>query len=248
MLYGIDLDSSTSQLFDNINATPEPPFRGNTNSPALLAHNEALRQHQEALQREQAIQRQRDAANNANNSALLGVRKVASGTLGSPFKDGQAQTGTQVHGLAATAAANAAAAAGAAQSQNTVPIVKKPVPRVRSGTASATNSEAGKGRPDSKAKQAFPSKLDTSMNSSNTTLAGASGNNARARNEAARSKKPPSSNNRYLTGAAANRARKTSDASEKSIRKDDLLDRLADALKYVDIRVRYACCLLGLIG
>jgi hypothetical protein len=108
--------------------------------------------------------------------------------------------------------------------------------------------------------QAFPTlKVDTSMNSSNTTLAGAgpgagatatgghngnsngSGRRSASKNETNKSsnqKKPPSSNARYISGATAGagvagRGRTTSAASDQSIKKDDLLDRLADALKWV---------------
>lgn len=239
MLYGIDLHHNLSHQ-----SLAEPPFRGsNTASPipaslAQLAHNEALRQHQQALL-SQSQHQQQQQRNSKDATALLGVpnvRKVSSGTLGSPFNEqGQAQGGVQ--GTTTATAGSGGNAATVAASQYNVPIVRQPVPKKHT-TTKTSNKAIGKGLPDSKAKQAFPSAQDTSMNSSNTTL-----NNNGTRNvknelssSTTRNKKPPSSNARYISGAAAGtvgRGRKASDASERSIRKDDLLDRLADALKYV---------------
>lgn len=251
MLYGIDLHHTLSHQ-----SLIEPPFRGsNTTSPippaatslAQLAHNEALRQHQQALlSQSQHHQQQQQQRNSNDATGLLGVpnvKKVSSGTLGSPFNEqGQAQTGVQGVPTAAGNGGNAAAVVG---SQNNVPIVRQPVPKKH--TASSSNKAIGKGRPDNKAKQAFPSAQDTSMNSSNTTLNNNNNGTRNVKNElsssTSRNKKPPSSNARYISGAAAagtvGRGRKTSDASERSIRKDDLLDRLADALKYVVFPTTY---------
>lgn len=237
MLYGIDL----SHEHENY----EPPFRGA--SPVQLAHNEAMRQHQKALRRASA-----SAGENAALLALPNVKKVSSVTLGSPFNEQQQQQQAQAQAAAAFNANhhhinnnNNGGTAGVGV--QTVPYIKQPVPNKKSskGRTLATTNDIGKGRPDkvtssnSRSKHVFPSdnnhnnnKADTSMNSSNMTLNGAGAGKHTSSASASRSKKPPVSNARYTSGAGTmQRNRKMSDASEKSVKKDDLLDRLADALK-----------------
>lgn len=215
MLYGIEHDS-------------EPPFRGI--SPVQLAHNEAMRQHQQAIsQRRASITHQDSNNNNVGSLPVPKVRNVSSGTLGSPFNEQQQQTSNLPTSAVAEHGTNAIGI-------QTVPIVKQPIPKKSSSRdRTATIDAAGKGRPDNKrsntTKQVFPSKIDTSMNSSNATLS-AVGQTAGKKSSSSRNKKPPVSNaTRYTGGNGTVRGRKASDASERSVKKDDLLDRLADALK-----------------
>lgn len=227
MLYGLD---------NNNNDENEPTsFRGK--SPVQLAHNEAMRQHQKALSQRRNSIIDNNNGNGNESLHLPKVRNVSSGTLGSPFNEQQQQQQAAVLNPTAGVVEHGNKKAGV----QTVPIVKQPVPKKASSrdraASSTTNVSAGgigKGRPNkdnTKSKQAFPSKVDTSMNSSNTTLSGV-GQTVK-RTVASRTKKPPVSNstryNNTFNGSV--RGRKASNASEKSIKKDDLLDRLADALK-----------------
>ena len=213
MLYGID---------DNYQ--PIDP-----NGPMTLAHNEAMRQHQKAL-----LDRRENNSNNDNDNALLGipkVKKVSSGTLGSPFNQQQQQLATGAPGATGTSAIGV----------QTVPIIKQPTPK-RLSSRDKTNltslSASGRHRQDKNlsnsnlSKQAFPSKSgDDSMDPSVITLTGAGVGSGR-KDPSSRNKKPPSSNARYNTGNSTTvRGRKSSDASERSVKKDDLLGKLSDALR-----------------
>lgn len=206
MLYGLE----THQI--------EPPFRGASPCDVLpqstqTAHNEALRQAHLAATTA-ALHRSAGGGDTNTSLALPQLKQVASGTLGSPFNEQQQHQ----HGDGLGVIGN-----------QSVPIVKQPVPK-RNGHNKGRTSSSSINK-----KQSFPNKVDNSVNSSNITLNAVT---KAPRQESTRkisssngnAKKPPVSNARYNNGSAE-RARKMSNASEKSVKKDDLLDRLADALK-----------------
>lgn len=237
-----------------------PSSRNVSGGSGYTAHNEAIRQYQQA-QNAAALVPPPPAAKQhqqqQQQQQQLQAKGVSSRALGSPFNEpgvtsietgnvGSANaTGKTIKTLAPATAADVNAKSNKdKRDSGIVTIAQAPQSTSRKPkVASAAGLGLSSSVPASQGRQPFPIKAITSGNSSSATLPNPSTHNYRAASHGATTATGNSNGNGTGTTSKrvpavapahpAGRSRKVSSASDTNVKKDDLLERLAAALKYV---------------